>query len=106
MASRRGRPARSARSGPCRQVVYDRRMRAPRNSRAASPVKPRLIEEKHTMRELSRLFLAATAWLCATAGAAPFAYVSNEGSGSISVIDTATDKVTAVFKAGAKPRGI
>ena len=38
--------------------------------------------------------------------AAPFAYVSNEGSASVSVIDTTTDKVTATFNVGGKPRGI
>jgi YVTN family beta-propeller protein len=38
--------------------------------------------------------------------AAPFAYVSNEGSASVSVIDLATDQVTATFKVGSKPRGI
>ena len=40
------------------------------------------------------------------ASAAPIAYASNEGSGSVSVIDTATDKVTATFNVGGKPRGI
>ena len=38
--------------------------------------------------------------------AAPIAYASNEGSGTVSVIDTATDKVTATFNVGGKPRGI
>src|SRR5258708_29243150 len=37
--------------------------------------------------------------------AAPFAYVSNEGSGSISVIDTATDTVVDTLQTGGKPRG-
>ena len=37
--------------------------------------------------------------------AAPFAYVPNEGSGTLSVIDTATDKVVAELPAGKKPRG-
>src|SRR5439155_22807077 len=46
---------------------------------------------------------------CATvvgATAAPVAYVSNEGSSSVSVIDTATDKVVSTMKIGQKPRGI
>lgn len=43
--------------------------------------------------------------LPAMAAAAPFAYVPNEGSGTVSVIDTATDKVVAEIPAGAKPRG-
>ena len=38
--------------------------------------------------------------------AAPFAYASNEGSASVSVIDTATDKVVKTLKFGQKPRGI
>jgi len=41
-----------------------------------------------------------------TAQAAPLAYVSNEGSASVSVIDTATDKVVSTWKVGEKPRGI
>src|SRR6266404_6593674 len=40
------------------------------------------------------------------AEAAPFAYVPNEGSASISIIDTATDKVVSTLKIGQKPRGI
>ena len=48
--------------------------------------------------------LASLAGLAAAA--APFAYASNEGSASISVIDTATDRVVATLKIGAKPRGI
>lgn len=37
--------------------------------------------------------------------AAPFAYVSNEGSGTVSVIDTASDTVVASIQTGGKPRG-
>src|ERR1043166_7413152 len=40
------------------------------------------------------------------ARAAPLAYVSNEGSASVSVVDTATDKVVSTLKIGEKPRGI
>ena len=53
-----------------------------------------------------RLFFAcllAAAW---SAGAAPFAYVPNEKSATLSVIDTATDQVVADIKAGDKPRGL
>ena len=53
---------------------------------------------------ISTALLSATTALAALA--APFAYVSNEGSASVSVIDTATDKVTATFDVGGKPRGI
>ena len=38
--------------------------------------------------------------------AEPFAYVPNEESGTISVIDTQNDTVVATIKAGKKPRGI
>ena len=38
--------------------------------------------------------------------AGPVAYVPNERSGTISMIDTTTDRVVAEIKAGAKPRGI
>src|SRR3954463_16814731 len=50
-------------------------------------------------------FLAAVFAPCAAA-AAPFAYVSNEGSASVSVIDVATGTITATIKTGDKPRGI
>jgi len=37
---------------------------------------------------------------------APLAYVPNEASGTVSVIDTSTDKVIKEIKAGKKPRGL
>ena len=40
------------------------------------------------------------------AGSATLAYVPNEGSATISVIDTATDAVTDTLRVGEKPRGI
>ena len=52
---------------------------------------------------LSGCTLAAALPLAAIAQ--PFAYVPNEGSGSLSVIDTATDKVVAEIPVGTKPRG-
>ena len=58
------------------------------------------------MRGLSRFAVTLAAAWAATAAAAPFAYVPNEGSASISVIDTATDRVTATLKLAQKPRGI
>jgi YVTN family beta-propeller protein len=39
------------------------------------------------------------------ASAPPLAYVANEGSGSLSIIDTTTDKVVGEIPAGQKPRG-
>jgi YVTN family beta-propeller protein len=50
--------------------------------------------------------LAAFACLCSLAHAGPMAYVPNEGSGSVSVIDTDRDVVVGEIRAGAKPRGI
>ncbi|MFS2018901.1 hypothetical protein ACEN88_20255, partial [Massilia sp. CT11-108] len=40
------------------------------------------------------------------AQAAPFAYVPNEKSGSVSVIDTATGAAVRQIAAGKRPRGI
>ena len=40
------------------------------------------------------------------AAATPLAYIPNEGSGTISVIDTDKDAVIKEIKAGTKPRGI
>jgi len=44
--------------------------------------------------------------LCAPAGAEPNAYVVNEGSGSVSVIQTQSDTVSATIKVGDRPRGL
>jgi len=57
--------------------------------------------------ELRRLALSILALACLSqARAAPFAYVPNERSGTVSVIDTASDRVVATIKTGGKPRGI
>src|SRR5207253_10160689 len=57
--------------------------------------------------ELRRLGLLILALACLSqARAAPFAYVPNERSGTVSVIDTASDQVVATVKTGGKPRGI
>jgi len=61
-----------------------------------------------------RLYLTAARLLCslafciplAPAATAPFAYASNEGSGSISIIHTATDRVVGEIPTGGWPRGI
>ena len=49
--------------------------------------------------------LAALWWIAAAAVAGPTAYVPNENSGTVSVIDTASDKVTGELHTGGKPRG-
>src|SRR5215216_2724488 len=65
-----------------------------------------------------RAFSWALAFLLVTAGLAvggcasvphsvvPLAYVPNEGSGTISIIDTATDTTIGEINTGGKPRGI
>ena len=80
-------------------------MRASANSRASS---------RHTLVEGAPLKLPPSRTCIhpcrfadrAAVVAGPLAYVPNEGSASISVIDTATDKVSATLKVGRKPRGI
>src|SRR4029450_4581974 len=62
------------------------------------------------------MLMMPTRWLSllvvlAVGGANPAAfaataYVPNEGSATISVIDTTTDQVTATIRHGTKPRGI
>ena len=49
--------------------------------------------------------LAVLAALPLLAAAAPFAYVANEKSGTLSIVDTATDTVVGDIPAGVKPRG-
>ena len=60
------------------------------------------------MKPVHDLVILGTALaLCAGAAqAAPFAYVPNEKSGTISIIDTATDTVSGEIPAGKRPRGI
>src|SRR5436309_688226 len=41
-----------------------------------------------------------------SASASPFAYVPNEKSGTLSIIDCASDTVVGEIKAGSKPRGL
>ncbi|HET9046869.1 MAG TPA: hypothetical protein VFO33_07925, partial [Casimicrobiaceae bacterium] len=55
-----------------------------------------------------RRWLVALAFLAISpyGAAAPLAYVPNEGSASISVINTTTDKVVSTLRFGKKPRGI
>ena len=60
------------------------------------------------MRSTIRGVTAAAASFAVTTAlfAAPLAYVPNEGSGTVSVIDTETDAVIKEIPAGKKPRGI
>src|SRR5262249_51939200 len=65
------------------------------------------VEKQGAIVKLHAIVLS-TSLLVASHGvfAAPFAYVPNEESGTISVIDTQTDTVVKTIKAGKKPRGI
>src|SRR5258708_34596448 len=58
------------------------------------------------MKRKHPFIFGLTMLFAATASAGPLAYVPNEKSGTISVIDTATDRVTEEIKAGDRPRGI
>ena len=58
---------------------------------------------------MNRLVRSAGALMFAFAGlteAAPLAYVPNEETGTISIIDTEKDTVIGDIKAGDKPRGL
>jgi len=56
--------------------------------------------------KLTKLTAALLMSFSASLMAAPFAYVPNEGSGTISIIDTQTDAVAGEIAIGGKPRGI
>lgn len=58
------------------------------------------------MNRKHRFIFGLAVLFAATASAGPLAYVPNEKSGTISVIDTATDRVTEEIKAGDRPRGL
>src|SRR3954471_18156952 len=58
------------------------------------------------MTRLAYVFAAVASLCTATSAICATAYVPNEGSATISVIDTATDKVTDTLRFGKKPRGI
>ena len=59
--------------------------------------------------KLYSIALASTAMilmLVSIAGASPYAYITNYGDDNVSVIDTATDTVTATVNVGTGPVGI
>ena len=62
---------------------------------------------KKNLSSFSTVTLVLAA-LCVPAAvmAGPFAYVPNEKSGTLSVIDTENDTVVSEIKAGNKPRGL
>jgi YVTN family beta-propeller protein len=58
-----------------------------------------------TLTRLRITVCVVALFAAASVPAAPFAYVPNEKSGTLSVIGTATDQLVGEIKAGAKPRG-
>jgi YVTN family beta-propeller protein len=61
---------------------------------------------KHKLYSLTLISAAVILILTSIAGAAPFAYVTNEGGDTVSVIDTSTNTVTATVPTGSFPFGI
>jgi len=55
---------------------------------------------------MARTLAAAALMAWGSALAAPFAYVPNEGSGTLSVIDTATNTVVNAIDVGERPWGV
>jgi YVTN family beta-propeller protein len=61
------------------------------------------------MRNITSIFsliVLLTLTVCLNSRAAPFAYITNSGSNTVSVIDTATNKVTATIPVGSGPAGV
>src|SRR5262245_45823211 len=57
-------------------------------------------------RLVTRVLVAAIVVAATTAHAAPRAYITNGGSGTVSVIDTASDAVVATIPVGQGPTGV
>ena len=55
---------------------------------------------------ISGFFLWTILALTHSVLAAPFAYITNDGSNDVSVIDLATNAVTATIPVGSNPRGV
>ncbi len=60
---------------------------------------------KHKLYSLTLISAAVILILTSIAGAAPFAYVANAGDNTVTVIDTATNTVTATVPVGSVPCG-
>ena len=61
---------------------------------------------KNKLYSRALVSIAMILMLASIAGAAPFAYITNPGSNNVSVIDTATDNVTATVDIGSSPYGV
>ncbi len=62
--------------------------------------------EGHIPRIAFGISLLAILLLVGSASAAPYAYVTNAGSNTVSVIDAATNTVTATVNVGSNPEGV
>lgn len=60
----------------------------------------------HNLITFLGIIVLALAMLVNIAGAAPYAYITNYGTNSVSVIDTVTDNVTATVPVGSYPGGV
>ena len=58
------------------------------------------------MKKLSFVICLGLSLLGFSAFGQSRAYVTNEGSGSVSIIDTVTDTVVSTIDTGGKPRGL
>ena len=62
--------------------------------------------KRHTLIRVLGMTVLAFLMLVSIAGAAPYAYITNSDDNSVSVIDTATNTVTATVSVGNNPWGI
>src|SRR5205085_280028 len=67
---------------------------------------PSLLIPLHAALRLSAVALLSTLLACAARPRGPLAYVTNERDGTITVIDTATDRVVSTFSVGGRLRGV
>ena len=60
----------------------------------------------HTLLKAFGITTLALLILVSIAGAEPYAYITNAGSNTVSVIDIATNKVTSTLNVGDLPCGV
>ena len=63
-------------------------------------------QRKHTFIKYVGITVLAFLMLVSVVGAAPFAYITNTVSDTVSVIDTATNTVTTTMNVGSGPYGV
>ena len=64
------------------------------------------MQRGHSFIKILGISVLAVVMLMSIAGAASFAYITNSGSNTVSVIDTATNRVTATVKVGNNSYGV